>query len=106
MSGGSLDYAFHTVEDAASAVAFRASTNLHRAFAAHLRNVATALHDLECMWSGDSGPGKEEASIRAVVRAEDELRQAIAEAIVIRDELARLIGMTTHSCPEASATTE
>ena len=42
MSGGSLDYAYEKVNDAADAVRRRAETSLHRAFAKHLDRVSAA----------------------------------------------------------------
>ena len=51
MSGGSLDYVYSRVEDAAMKVSAKAETTLHRAFAAHLHKVAKALKDMEWMLS-------------------------------------------------------
>ena len=59
MSGGSLNYAYSTVDCAAGDIERRAETPLNHAFAAHLRKVAAALHDLEWVWSSDYGPGDE-----------------------------------------------
>jgi len=67
MSGGSLDYVWIKVEDAADEVNSRAENDLHLQFAAHLRSVADALHDLEWVWSGDYGPGDEVAAIKKVL---------------------------------------
>lgn len=67
MSGGSLNYVYHQVEDAARDITRLAETPLHRAFAAHLMKVAKALHDIEWLFSCDYGPGQEVEAIRAVV---------------------------------------
>jgi len=80
MSGGSLDYVYGRVEDAASTVAARAETMLHRAFAAHLHKVAKALKDMEWMLSGDRSPGSEEPAIRAVLHESAELEAATEQA--------------------------
>lgn len=61
MSGGSLDCEFGRIEDLADTIERRARKPLHRAFAAHLRKVAKAAHDLEWVWSGDSSDGKKMA---------------------------------------------
>lgn len=64
MSGGSLDYVYYKVEEAASEVSRRAETPLQKAFAKHLESVAKALHDLEWMWSGDTSEGSEVKAIK------------------------------------------
>lgn len=80
MSGGSLDYVYSRVEDAAMQAAARAETALHRAFANHLHKVAKALKDLEWMLSCDTSPGDEEASIRAVLHEGSEIEEATKQA--------------------------
>lgn len=87
MSGGSLNYVFGTINDAAYNIEQHSTNVWHTAFAAHLRLVATALHDLEWVWSGDYAPGDEMAAIQAVVQPHTlhgvtmkQLEQAIADA--------------------------
>ena len=80
MSGGSLDYSFKKVNDLAEMVDSLATTNLHFAFASHLRSVAKDLHDLAWVWSGDYGPGDEDAALRAVVTPEAQLGVATTRA--------------------------
>ena len=80
MSGGSLDYIYGRLDDAADTIASRAEKPLHKAFAKHLRLVSAALHDLEWVWSCDYSPGDEDNSIRAVVSRTEEI-QAAKEAI-------------------------
>jgi len=87
MSGGSLDYVYIRVEDAAMQVASRAQNNLHRAFAMHLHKVAKALHDLEWMLSCDTSEGSEIAAIRAVLPDGAEIECATQRA---REALADL----------------
>lgn len=53
---------------------------LHVAFANHLKLVATALHDLTWVFSGDIGPGDEEEAIRAVITPALELDAALETA--------------------------
>lgn len=92
MSGGSLNYAYSRVEDIANEVTMRATCNLHRAFATHLRKVATALHDLEWVLSDGYGPGDEVESIRAVVTQKEEVEEAKRMAAELMAELAAFIG--------------
>lgn len=91
MSGGSLEYIYNRVGDAAESISNRSDSPLHRAFAVHLHKVATALHELEWVFSFDKSPGDEDAAIRACLPADAELRQAIADAEKARDELVRVI---------------
>ena len=67
MSGGSLDYAYFKVEDAASQLRKRSNNPLHRAFAVHLEKVAKALHDVEWVLSSDYSEGREEEAIKEVL---------------------------------------
>lgn len=87
MSGGSLDYAYRKVQDAAEQIKWRATTPLHRALVAHLEKVASALHDLEWVWSSDMSPGDEDAAIRDVVSPAEELDATILMALVARGDL-------------------
>lgn len=80
MSGGSLDYVYIRVEDAAWSIGKRAETPLHKAFAKHLHYVAAALHDLEWLYSGDYSDGREVDSIRRCLSPEAELEAIIQEA--------------------------
>lgn len=87
MSGGALDYFYSRVENVAGEVALRARTPLHRAFAAHLRKVSQALHDIEWLFSHDYSPGQEEDAIRACLGAGEELHAAIDQARAAAAEL-------------------
>ena len=62
MSGGSMNYLYSKVLHNAD---FPLDTPEREAFAAHLKLVAQALHDIEWVDSGDYGPGDENAAIRA-----------------------------------------
>jgi hypothetical protein len=71
MSGGSYNYLFQKVDDAASELEHRSPTPQRRAFAEHLRKVAKALHAVEWVDSSDWSPGDENEPIMDVVsRAE------------------------------------
>jgi hypothetical protein len=77
MSGGSLEYLFHRIDDLASMIEERAERPLHKAFADHLRKVSTAAHDLEWEWSSDYGEGDADKSIKEVVS-----KQEVSERIL------------------------
>ena len=62
MSGGSMDYLYSKVLHCAD---FPLDTPERIAFAAHLKLVAQALHDIEWVDSGDYGPGDENDAIQA-----------------------------------------
>jgi len=68
MSGGSLDYVYFKVEEAAESVRARAEGNpLYLAFSDHLKLVATALHDIEWVLSSDTSPGDDTRAIERVL---------------------------------------
>jgi len=79
MSGGSYNYAYRTVEDAAYDIRERADQNcpdslgLRIALADHLLLVAAAMKAIEWVDSCDWGAGDENAAIRAVlgIRSDD-----------------------------------
>lgn len=63
-----MNYLYQRVADAASEIAVREPGALHQAFAAHLKLVADALHDVEWRWSGDTGVGDDVEAIRKVIQ--------------------------------------
>lgn len=94
MSGGSLDYVFTRLDDAIDIIKSRATLPEHRAFARHLADVSTALHDLEWVWSGDCGDGDELPALKKVVSPRmmqetgvEELKRAITDGQRILKEL-------------------
>lgn len=90
MSGGSMNYLYVKLTYDAN---FETNTPERRAFAAHLKLVAKALHDIEWVDSGDYGIGDDSAAIRACLTAGAPLESAIEaahEALkVLREELER-----------------
>ena len=102
MSGGSMNYVYMKVDDAAQA--FSLSTPLRRAFSEHLSLVAKALHDIEWVDSCDYGKGDEEAAIRKVFAhagSTPELAVLIAEAKAARDALSDILNrVPTHESKE------
>ena len=74
MSGGSWDYVYLKVEDAADKLC-RQDCALRRALGEHLKLVAGALHDIEWVDSSDYGHGDEIKAIKAVFGDSAEERQ-------------------------------
>lgn len=66
MSGGSMDYLYRKVQEAAEWQAERGDAR-RRAFGRHLLLVAKALHDIEWVDSCDSSAGSEHAAIEKVL---------------------------------------
>lgn len=90
MSGGSLDYCYSKVGDAADTIWRCARNPLEKAFASHLQSVSVALRSIEWELSGN-GDRDCEKNIRAVVTHEQELRMAIADAEKSRASLDALL---------------
>lgn len=86
MSGGSLDYIYSRVEDAAWTVA-KSQDQLHLAFAKHLFAVAEALRDTEWVLSGDSGPGDDHKAILRVITPQAVLTSLIDNAEKMQAQL-------------------
>ena len=89
MSGGSWDYLYSRVEDAADRL--KQSKNGKRvAFAVLLADVADALHDIEWVDSCDMSPGDEIPAIDTCLNFEpdDAIRAYVEETI---EELRRLV---------------
>ena len=84
MSGGSLEYLYSKVEEAANSIG---GSPLHNAFAAHLHLVSKALHDVEWVMSCDYVPGDDEASIRKCIAPDAEINAAVKAAEVARKNL-------------------
>ncbi|MFA5892098.1 MAG: hypothetical protein WDA27_14305 [Actinomycetota bacterium] len=87
MSGGSYDYLYSKIQDAANSVNERGTTRgpLRAAFAVHLHLVAKAMQHVEWVDSCDSSPGAEDDAIRACLApgAEcDAAREALEAAMV------------------------
>jgi len=80
MSGGSLDYVCYKLDDAIEVIERRSTTVLQTAFAAHLKDVSKALHDLEWVFSGDYTDGDDVEALRKVVNKEMELEAATNDA--------------------------
>ncbi len=88
MSGGSLDYVYSKVEDAAERIPQDTITRI--AFTQHLCMVAAALRSIEWNMSGD-GDRDEDDNIRACFGASAMVDSALREAKRVRDELSNEI---------------
>lgn len=84
MSGGSMDYLYQKIGEAS----FRLNTAERKAFAAHLKKVAVALHCIEWNDSLDGEDGERE-KIMACLSAGAPLAALLADARLIGDELSR-----------------
>lgn len=90
MSGGSWDYVYCRVQDAADRLV-NEKCPYRRALGKKLSLMAAALHEIEWVDSHDRSAGSETESIRAALGEDcDELAlaQLVADAKRIRDELA------------------
>ena len=93
MSGGSLDYVCYKLDDAIEVIERRATTVLQKAFAAHLKDVSKALHDLEWVFSGDYGDGDDVEALRKVVNKEMELEAATNDARIALKQLQDVLAL-------------
>lgn len=78
-----MDYLYSRIEDAR----FSTCSIERKAFAAHLKLVAKALHDIEWVDSADFGEGDENAAIRACLHPSQILEVVIENAILARTML-------------------
>lgn len=92
MSGGSWDYVYRHIEEAADRLEYE-SCPFRRAFGKRMRLMAKAMHDIEWVDSGDYCEGDEIAAIEAAIGenyralALDEIRAEILTAIKRAEEL-------------------
>ena len=93
MSGGSLDYVCYKLDDAIEVIERRATTVLQKAFAAHLKDVSKALHDLEWVFSGDYSDGDDVEALRKVVNKEMELEAATNDARIALKQLQDVLAL-------------
>jgi hypothetical protein len=104
MSGGSLDYVYCKVNDAASTVrdyaVRRKDRALLEAFADHLDKVSNCLHSIEWDFSGDTNLNEQEylelrsllnkqAELVSAIRIAKEAEKILLEVIQIADKNAR-----------------
>lgn len=87
MSGGSLDYVYTRVLEAAGAIRHRCDSATHLAFADHLELVAIALKDVEWVLSCDKAKGDDIPSILKVIDKAEVLAGAVDRAESAMKEL-------------------
>ena len=104
MSGGSLDYCYYKVEDAARRIAGEvASIECPKrkakwaAFAKHVWLIATALHDVEWVISSDYGEDGADEAIDAVISNKMLIQEATAQAREIHKLLGELLGVASEN---------
>lgn len=114
MSGGSWDYLYSKINDAATAL-MTSGIAERRAFGRLLAKCADAMHDIEWVDSCDYGPGDELPAIRAALggakaAAAMELQELIAEGLRVAGEIdsarkrAQAIAETMSGCPNVGCT--
>lgn len=102
MSGGSYEYAYQKVEDMAAELEAQRSP-LRRAFAAHLKLIVKAMHDIEWVDSCDYKKGDERAAIVAALEdcpGQNEMTVLVedvkAALRAFQDSLAQMIKEVPH----------
>ena len=98
MSGGSYEYLYRSIEEAADRISQNRDP-LYRAFAQHLRVVAKALHDIEWVEDCDYGPGDEHPAIKAALGKNWKAR-ALEEIQAEIERLAREAREVIHGNPD------
>lgn len=94
MSGGSYDYLFRSMEDAADTLK-RSPIAYRRAFSQLMFKCAEAMHDIEWVDSGDTSPGDDEEAIMKCINHVDVLKTVVKDAQNITKELEELIQLVT-----------
>ncbi len=90
MSGGSLNYVFSRINDAAELLS-HSKLSYRRAFAKHLELISDALYKTEWAMSGDTEEGSEKEAIMACISPLLLFNTVIDEATRIRDELNEIL---------------
>jgi 2-hydroxychromene-2-carboxylate isomerase len=93
MSGGSWDYLYERMEDAAGRL-LSSDDNDRRAFGRLMRKCAKAMHDIEWVDSCDYGEGDELVAIRAALGANAPslaIHEAVTRAEEVMDKLSESI---------------
>lgn len=104
MSGGSLDYVYNKVSDAAGCIRSLSKKPIHLAFAKHLDLVSKALYDLELVFSHDCSYPSEERAIQACLKENDELTSAREEAEKVLKNLQEVLEKSKKSQRRGSTT--
>ena len=89
MSGGSWDYVYGRVGEAAERLQ-RERSSVRRAFGRHLALVAHALHEIEWCDSGDHGGDQDVVAMRACLTPHQEADELRAMIAALRADLVEL----------------
>lgn len=99
MSGGSWEYLYLRLEDAANRLLTDRAPE-RRALGRHLQLMATALHDIEWVDSCDYGRGDDRKAIDAALGSaarELVLAEVVTDAKAVREQLDRAIDAASRS---------
>ena len=92
MSGGSWDYFYHKLNDVKDQL-LESNDPLRRALSKQVGLLSKAMHDIECVDSGDLAAGDEVAAIRATLGSKAD-RLTISELITEGKSLLKKIDST------------
>lgn len=95
MSGGSYDYLCWKMDEAARQLQHKGQPAYRIAFGNLMRLCAKAMHDVEWVDSGDMGRGDDKESVMKCISHTDVLKVTVEEAKKIKEELEKLIEMST-----------
>jgi hypothetical protein len=96
VSGGSLDYVYSNVKEAADRI-MDDDRPLYRAFGKHLVLVADALHAVEWEYSNDCGKGTAEPNIKKVLGDSEQQRRLEEILADMRKVNADILAALDHS---------
>lgn len=91
MSGGSYDYLYGRVQDAARILSRKTQPDYRRAFGSLLMKVSEALHAVEWVDSGDYGEHDDKEKIMECISSQDVLNVSVEHAETVIKELEELI---------------
>lgn len=91
MSGGSWDYLYSKIEEAAVRLCSKEQPSYRRSFGEHMKKISKAMHAIEWADSYDSSEEYAKKAIMEIISPRDCLNVSIAEAIKISDELIELL---------------
>lgn len=91
MSGGSYEYLYYKMEDAAHTLMRKDQVAYRIAFGNLMLRCAQAMHDVEWVDSCDKSPGDDEEAIMKCINFSDVLRVTVSEAENMKKELEKLI---------------
>lgn len=91
MSGGSYDYLYYKMQEAAETLMGKHQPNYRRAFGELMLKCAKAMHDIEWVDSADKSPGNDQEAIMKCITKNDVLNISVNEAKDVILQLQKLI---------------